>query len=53
MEKWSKDASIERMHFRGLASMIRNRGGMQGMRQSSPFLEKVLYWYGRAVHRQK
>ncbi|GAB1217566.1 hypothetical protein ATERTT37_006805 [Aspergillus terreus] len=42
IEKWSKDASIERMHFRGLASMIRNRGGMQGMRQSSPFLEKVL-----------
>ncbi|KAE8348425.1 hypothetical protein BDV28DRAFT_143482 [Aspergillus coremiiformis] len=44
IEKWSKDASIERMHFRGLASMIRNRGGMQGMRASSPFLEKVLYW---------
>ncbi|KAE8376514.1 hypothetical protein BDV26DRAFT_294064 [Aspergillus bertholletiae] len=44
IEKWSKDASIERMHFRGLASMIRNRGGMQGMRTSSPFLEKVLYW---------
>ncbi|GKZ24579.1 hypothetical protein AbraIFM66951_011445 [Aspergillus brasiliensis] len=44
IEKWSKDASIERMHFRGLASMIRSRGGMQGMRISSPFLEKVLYW---------
>ncbi|KAI9038496.1 uncharacterized protein KD926_010708 [Aspergillus affinis] len=44
IEKWSKDASIERMHFRGLASMIRNRGGMRGMRVSSPFLEKVLYW---------
>lgn len=44
IEKWSKDASIERMHFRGLASMIRNRGGMQGMRISNPFLEKVLYW---------
>ncbi|RAL05721.1 uncharacterized protein BO80DRAFT_396814 [Aspergillus ibericus CBS 121593] len=44
IEKWSKDASIERMHFRGLASMIRSRGGMQGMRLSSPFLEKVLYW---------
>ncbi|PWY93801.1 hypothetical protein BO94DRAFT_459717 [Aspergillus sclerotioniger CBS 115572] len=44
IEKWSKDASIERMHFRGLASMIRSRGGMQGMRFSSPFLEKVLYW---------
>ncbi|KAF9887596.1 hypothetical protein FE257_009809 [Aspergillus nanangensis] len=38
-----EDASIERMHFRGLASMIRNRGGMRGMRSSSPFLEKVLY----------
>ncbi|KAF7595430.1 hypothetical protein BBP40_006052 [Aspergillus hancockii] len=44
IEKWSKDASIERMHFRGLSSMVRNRGGMQGMRTSSPFLEKVLYW---------
>ncbi|PYH97575.1 hypothetical protein BO71DRAFT_447811 [Aspergillus ellipticus CBS 707.79] len=44
IEKWSKDASIEQMHFRGLASMIRNRGGMKGMRLSSPFLEKVLYW---------
>ncbi|PYH41829.1 uncharacterized protein BP01DRAFT_360027 [Aspergillus saccharolyticus JOP 1030-1] len=44
IEKWSKDASIERMHFRGLSSMIRNRGGMQGMRLTSPFLEKVLYW---------
>ncbi|PWY86293.1 hypothetical protein BO70DRAFT_312837 [Aspergillus heteromorphus CBS 117.55] len=44
IEKWSKDASVERMHFTGLASMIRNRGGMQGMRLSSPFLEKVLYW---------
>ncbi|KAA8649201.1 uncharacterized protein ATNIH1004_005096 [Aspergillus tanneri] len=43
-KKWSKDASIERVHFRGLASMIRNRGGMRGMRISSPFLEKVLYW---------
>jgi hypothetical protein len=29
----------------GLASMVRNRGGMRGMRASSPFLEKVLYWY--------
>jgi hypothetical protein len=28
----------------GLASMVRNRGGMRGMRASSPFLEKVLYW---------
>ncbi|OJJ41235.1 hypothetical protein ASPWEDRAFT_34743 [Aspergillus wentii DTO 134E9] len=44
IEKWSKDASIERMHFKGLASMIRNRGGMRGMRASSNFLEKVLYW---------
>ncbi|OJK02574.1 hypothetical protein ASPACDRAFT_115669 [Aspergillus aculeatus ATCC 16872] len=44
IEKWSKDASIERMHFRGLSSMIRNRGGMHGMRLTSPFLEKVLYW---------
>ncbi|RAL16527.1 uncharacterized protein BO97DRAFT_440287 [Aspergillus homomorphus CBS 101889] len=44
IEKWSKDASIERMHFRGLSSMIRNRGGMRGMRLTSPFLEKVLYW---------
>ncbi|KAL2863071.1 uncharacterized protein BJX67DRAFT_390820 [Aspergillus lucknowensis] len=44
IEKWSKDASIERMHFRGLASMIRNRGGMQAMHRSSSFLEKVLYW---------
>ncbi|KAB8228484.1 uncharacterized protein BDW43DRAFT_303845 [Aspergillus alliaceus] len=44
IEKWSKDASIERMHFKGLASMVRNRGGMHGMRASSPFLEKVLYW---------
>ncbi|KAL3480041.1 hypothetical protein BJX99DRAFT_221143 [Aspergillus californicus] len=44
IEKWSKDASIERMHFRGLASMIRNRGGMQAMQLSSPFLGKVLYW---------
>ncbi|KKK17871.1 hypothetical protein ARAM_005151 [Aspergillus rambellii] len=44
IEKWSKDTSIERMHFRGLASMIRNRGGMKTMRASSPFLEKVLYW---------
>ncbi|KAH1493834.1 hypothetical protein LV164_007565 [Aspergillus fumigatus] len=26
------------------ASMVRNRGGMRGMRASSPFLEKVLYW---------
>ncbi|KAL4889698.1 hypothetical protein BDV59DRAFT_210124 [Aspergillus ambiguus] len=39
-----EDSSIERMHFRGLASMIRYRGGMQGMRLSSPFLEKVIYW---------
>ncbi|RHZ48549.1 uncharacterized protein CDV56_103943 [Aspergillus thermomutatus] len=44
IEKWSKDASIERMHCMGLASMVRNRGGMRGMRASSPFLEKVLYW---------
>ncbi|KAL4778376.1 hypothetical protein BJX76DRAFT_343415 [Aspergillus varians] len=44
IEKWSKDESIERMHFRGLASMIKNRGGMQVMHSSSPFLEKVLYW---------
>ncbi|RHZ73443.1 hypothetical protein CDV55_106158 [Aspergillus turcosus] len=27
-----------------LSSMVRNRGGMRGMRASSPFLEKVLYW---------
>ncbi|KAI9376508.1 hypothetical protein BJX61DRAFT_551600 [Aspergillus egyptiacus] len=44
IEKWSKDASIERMHFRGLASMIRNRGGMQAMQTSNPFLSNVLYW---------
>ncbi|EAW10094.1 uncharacterized protein ACLA_045590 [Aspergillus clavatus NRRL 1] len=44
IEKWSKDASIERMHCKGLASMVRNRGGMRGMRASNPFLEKVLYW---------
>ncbi|PLB33333.1 uncharacterized protein BDW47DRAFT_96110 [Aspergillus candidus] len=44
IEKWSRDASIERMHFRGLASMLRHRGGMRGMRASCPFLEKVLYW---------
>ncbi|KAK9580321.1 hypothetical protein V6Z92_006914 [Aspergillus fumigatus] len=44
IEKWSRDASIERMHCMGLASMVRNRGGMRGMRASSPFLEKVLYW---------
>ncbi|GIJ82447.1 hypothetical protein Asppvi_000955 [Aspergillus pseudoviridinutans] len=44
IEKWSKDASIERVHCMGLASMVRNRGGMRGMRASSPFLEKVLYW---------
>ncbi|KAG2024469.1 hypothetical protein GB937_003661 [Aspergillus fischeri] len=44
VKKWSRDASIERMHCMGLASMVRNRGGMRGMRASSPFLEKVLYW---------
>ncbi|PKX93177.1 uncharacterized protein P174DRAFT_513589 [Aspergillus novofumigatus IBT 16806] len=44
IEKWSKDPSIERMHCMGLASMVRNRGGMRGMRASSPFLEKVVYW---------
>ncbi|KAL2832348.1 hypothetical protein BJY01DRAFT_101126 [Aspergillus pseudoustus] len=44
IEKWSKDASIERMHFRGLAAMIRNRGGIQGIHRSSPFLKKVLFW---------
>ncbi|KAL5334437.1 hypothetical protein BJX70DRAFT_402571 [Aspergillus crustosus] len=44
IEKWSKDASVERTHFRALASMIKNRGGMQAMHTSSPFLGKVLYW---------
>ncbi|KAL1965124.1 hypothetical protein VTN77DRAFT_6037 [Rasamsonia byssochlamydoides] len=44
IEKWSKDASIERMHVKGLALMIRKRGGMRGLRASSPFLEQVLYW---------
>ncbi|KAL4870659.1 hypothetical protein BDV12DRAFT_48066 [Aspergillus spectabilis] len=44
IEKWSRDASVERTHFRALASMIRNRGGMQAMHTSSPFLGKVLYW---------
>ncbi|KAL3455161.1 hypothetical protein BJX64DRAFT_79323 [Aspergillus heterothallicus] len=44
IEKWSKDASIERMHFRGLAAMVRNRGGIQGIHISSPFLKKVLFW---------
>ncbi|KAL2784353.1 hypothetical protein BJX66DRAFT_89279 [Aspergillus keveii] len=44
IEKWSKDASIEQMHFRGLAAMVRNRGGIQGIHRSSPFLKKVLFW---------
>ncbi|KAE8144680.1 hypothetical protein BDV25DRAFT_166247 [Aspergillus avenaceus] len=46
IEKWSKDASIERMHFRGLSSMIRNRGGMQGMRTS----KRILIPYIGASH---
>ena len=45
-QKWSKDATIERMHVKGLAYLIRRRGGMRGLRLSSPFLESVLYWYG-------
>lgn len=44
IEKWSKDVSIEQIHFNGLLPMIRSRDGMRGMRASSPFLEKVLYW---------
>ncbi|KAL4879786.1 hypothetical protein BJY04DRAFT_192953 [Aspergillus karnatakaensis] len=44
IEKWSRDASVERTHFGALASMIRNRGGMQAMHTTSPFLGKVLYW---------
>ncbi|KAL2816131.1 hypothetical protein BJX63DRAFT_430422 [Aspergillus granulosus] len=44
IEKWSKDASIERMHFRGLAAMVKNRGGIQGIHRSNPFLNKVLFW---------
>lgn len=44
VEKWSKDVSIEQIHFNGLLPMIRSRGGMRDLRESSPFLEKVLYW---------
>lgn len=45
IQKWSKDSSIERMHFQGLASMVRRRGGMRGLRASNKFLEQLLYWY--------
>ena len=42
-QKWSKDAT-ERVHIQGTTQMIRKRGGMKGMRATSPFLESILYW---------
>ncbi|PGH08259.1 hypothetical protein AJ79_06045 [Helicocarpus griseus UAMH5409] len=44
IEKWCKDPAVERMHIRGLENLLRRRGGMRGMRATSPFLESVLYW---------
>ncbi|PGH30916.1 hypothetical protein GX50_06321 [[Emmonsia] crescens] len=44
IEKWSKDPAVERMHNQGIQQIVRRRGGMCGMRATSPFLESVLYW---------
>ncbi|OJD27993.1 hypothetical protein ACJ73_00599 [Blastomyces percursus] len=44
IEKWSKDPAVERMHHQGIRQIVRRRGGMCGVRASSPFLESVLYW---------
>ncbi|OJJ44801.1 hypothetical protein ASPZODRAFT_134940 [Penicilliopsis zonata CBS 506.65] len=44
IEKWSKDFSVEQMHFSGLASMIRSRGGMRGLHAANKFLENIIYW---------
>ncbi|EEH21980.2 hypothetical protein PABG_04191 [Paracoccidioides brasiliensis Pb03] len=44
IEKWSKDRDVERMHIQGIEQLLRRRGGMSGMRATSPFLENVLYW---------
>ncbi|KAI1928136.1 hypothetical protein LOZ66_005311 [Ophidiomyces ophidiicola] len=47
IEKWSKDDNVENMHIRGLTQLLKKRGGMRGMRATSPtshFMEKVLYW---------
>ncbi|OJD15949.1 hypothetical protein AJ78_03854 [Emergomyces pasteurianus Ep9510] len=44
IEKWSKDPAVERMHNKGIQQIVRRRGGMCGMKATSPFLESVLYW---------
>jgi len=44
IEKWDKDPSIERTHFLGLASMIKERGGMRALKASSRLVEQLLYW---------
>ncbi|EER43481.1 conserved hypothetical protein [Histoplasma capsulatum H143] len=44
IEKWSKDLTVERMHNQGIRQIVRRRGGMSGVKASSPFLESVLYW---------
>lgn len=43
-QKWSKDPSIEKMHIKGLALLIRRRGGMRALKAEKPFLEQVIYW---------
>ncbi|KAL1957138.1 hypothetical protein VTO42DRAFT_6281 [Malbranchea cinnamomea] len=44
IEKWSKDPSVERMHFQGVRHLVRRRGGMRGLRVTGQFLENILYW---------
>ncbi|PGH27092.1 hypothetical protein AJ80_01279 [Polytolypa hystricis UAMH7299] len=44
IEKWSKYPEVEQKHIRGITELVRKRGGMQGMRATSSFLESILYW---------
>jgi hypothetical protein len=44
IEKFTNNLDGERMHYKGMVHMMKQRGGLKGMQQTNDLLEKMFYW---------
>lgn len=43
-QKFTNNLEGERMHYKGMVHMIKQRGGLKGIRKSNRLLEALFYW---------